>query len=1047
VTGVTSDPAGAVIPGVAIELRSVDTGVTRKAESNLSGVFAFPSLPPGRYKLVATATGFRGFETQEFPVDAFRTVRQDVRFELQATATEVTVAEPVSSVVQLESPAVSTSMSSRQLLELPTNLRSVFNNAGDSGVIFQMMPLAVPGVLQVGAGAAWITPGANGNGVRLKVDGIETNFGNFGTPDPVTQPSMESLAEFTANVMTNRAEFGGIGTITSVTRAGGNHWHGGVFWYARNSALDARNAFLPTKAFQNIHNFGASGSGPIKKDKTFFHLTWDEIHGSRAYSFVSNVPTLRQRQGDFSESPALTNPRGLSPNFIGPNNTILPQFLSPVALKAQEKFFPLPNFGPANSIAGNYRANFNGPETHRILEARADHNWTPGHSSFARYQFKNTDYDIPGARSTLPPTSVGTSTNNRNVHFATIGDVATVRPNMVNEFRAGLVVLDSFSTIEITGDKTLAELGISGLPPRGTLEGIPNMTITNYSVVTTRLLNPVIDGRFQVSDNLSWTRGAHTMKFGGEFVHWYVDRYFPVSTATYGDFRFTQFFTNHAYADFLLGLPNQVIRLDPSPTQYTRWNNFAVFAQDDWKVTPRLTLSYGLRYEFNGAAALRDDNIYSFDLATARIVVPSEKALRSLSPYLPSTIPVVTAEQAGYPRNLRETDLNNFAPRVGFSFQPFRDGKTVVRGGWGIYYAPYSGAVTGSLASGPFAISTTSNNSATNGVPAFNFANPFAAPGAAGSLNVSAISPTLRNPYSMQYSFSAEREVIRDLGVRVSYIGSKGSQIAYRREANQPVASTLPFSNARRPYPAYASINYADNGANSLYSGLQVQAHKRFSRGLFFSSAWTWAKQLSEIDDTGSADLQTNIEDAYDRRRDRADVYSVPRHQWMNQLLYELPFARGNRYLGGWQVNALVNLSTGNFLNPIWSGADTTGTSITNARPDVLSAVSYPETIANWYDRAAFARPETGRFGNAARNSVVGPGYTLANFGLSKDFRMEGRGSVQVAASFQNIFNHVNLGQPNMNVNTPVGGSITSSHIFPAAGSSRTGQLSLRWNY
>jgi hypothetical protein len=429
------------------------------------------------------------------------------------------------------------------------------------------------------------------------------------------------------------------------------------------------------------------------------------------------------------------------------------------------------------------------------------------------------------------------------------------------------------------------------------------------------------------------------------------------------------------------------------------------------------------------------------------MVVPSDLALRSLSPYLPASIPVVIASQAGFPRNLRETDGNNFAPRFGFSFQPFRDGKTVVRGGWGLYYAPFSGAVTGALASGPYAISTTANNIVQNGAAQFTFANPFAAPGAAGSLNVSAINPALRNPYSMQYSLSVEREVVKDLGVRISYIGSTGAQIAYRREANQPPASTLPFSNARRPYPAYASINYADNGANSLYSGLQVQAHRRFSSGLFFSSTWTWAKQLSEVDDTGSADLQTNIEDAYNRARDRADVYAVPRHQWMNQLLYELPFLRQNRYLGGWQINALVNLSTGNHLNPIWSGADTTGTSITNARPDMIRPVAYAETLEAWYDRTAFARPETGRFGNAARNSIVGPGYVIANFGVSKDFRMERYGSVQLAASFQNILNHVNYGDPNMNVNTGVGGTITSSHIFPAAGSPRTGQLSLRWNY
>jgi hypothetical protein len=1034
------------VPNAAVTLTNTRNGIKKDLRTNDAGVFNFPNLQPGAYKLSASAAGFKGFETTEFTVDAFRTFRQDVRFEVAAATTEVTVAAPVSEAITLDSPAISQRLTAQQIINLPTNLRSVFNNAGDSGLIFQMMPLTIPGVQQVGAGAAWIVPGSNGNGLRINVDGIETNFGNFGTPDPVSQPSLESLSEFTANLLTNKAEFGGIGTVSSVTKSGTNQIHGSVFWYVRNSAFDARNPFLTSRPFQNIHNFGASVGGPIRKDKTFFYGTWDETRGSRAYAFVANVPTLAQRQGIFTGSPALTNPyTGFNP--FGPNNTILPQYIAPQAKGAQEQFYPLPNFGPPTSTAGNYRAAFNGPETHRTLEARFDHNWSSGHSLFGRYQFKNTDYDIPGARSSLPPTTVGTSTNNRNVHFATIGDVATLRPSMVNEFRAGLAVLDSQSSIPIQGDQVLADLGITGLPPRGGVYGIPNFNIAGLTTVTQRLLNPVIDGRFQLSDSLSWTRGKHSMKFGGQYVRWYVNRFFPVSTDTYGNFSFTNRFTGNAYADFLLGLPTQVTRLDPYPPQYTRWNDFAFFAQDDWKITNRLTLSYGLRYEWNGAPTVREDNIYSFDLASGRIVVPSQNALKLVSPYLPSTLPIVTADQIGLPRSLRDTDANNFAPRFGFSYQPFANGRTVIRGGWGLYYAPFSGAVTGALAAGPYAVSTTSINAFTNGNPQFTLAAPFAAPATPGTVNLTAIAPNLRNAYSMQYTFSVEHEVIRDLGVRVSYIGSRGIQLVYQRDVNQPLPSDQAFNVNRRPYPRFATISYADNGANSVYSGLQVQVTRRFSRGLSFTSAWTWAKQLSEIDDTGNADLQTRIENAYDRRRDRADVYSVPRHQWMNQLVYELPFFRQNPWLGGWQISALVNLATGNYLNPLWPGADTTGTGITSARPDVIKPVEYPETLAQWYDRTAFARPPQGRFGNAARNSVVGPGYVLANFGLAKGFRFEKIGQFQIGATFQNAINHVNYGEPNMQVNNVNGGVITSTHIFPAAGAARTGQLFGRWNF
>jgi hypothetical protein len=296
----------------------------------------------------------------------------------------------------------------------------------------------------------------------------------------------------------------------------------------------------------------------------------------------------------------------------------------------------------------------------------------------------------------------------------------------------------------------------------------------------------------------------------------------------------------------------------------------------------------------------------------------------------------------------------------------------------------------------------------------------------------------------MQYSLTVEREVFRDLGLRLSYIASRGVQLPYLRNVNQPQPS---LGLARRPFPLYNNLIYSDNGAYNSYSGLQVQVARRFSRGIQISSAWTWAKQISEVDDTGNADLNTTIENAYDRRRDRADVNAVPRHQWMNQALWELPFAR-NRLWGGWQISALINLQTGHYLNPQFAGADVSNTFNFGGRPDIVrEEINYPRLLTAWYDRAAFAVPQAGRFGNAGRNLIRGPGYVITNLGLSKNFRWERSGVIQIAASFQNILNHVNLGPPNLTVTAVQGGTITSTHIFPAAGSPRAGQLSLRWSF
>jgi hypothetical protein len=1032
----------AAVPNATVTLTSLDTGIERQFTTTDSGAYTFPNMQPGRYKLGAQAKGFRPLETPEFVLAAYRTIRQDLQFELLASVTEVTVTSDVSTVITTESPALSTSLTSKQILELPTNLRSVFNNAGDSGLIFSMMPLTIPGVVQVGAGAAWLVPGSGAAGVRLKVDGIETNFGNFGGPDPVSQPSFESVEEFTANVNSNRAEFGGIGNITTVTKAGTNQFHGGVFWYLRNSALDARNAFQAAKPFQNIHNYGATLGGPIRKNKTFFYGTWDETRGSRAYLFNSNVPTLAQRTGDFGATP-VRNPLANNAPFAG--NRIPSSLLSPQALRAQDIFYPLPNFGSPTQTAGNYRNVFNGGEEHRILEARLDQNFGSAQSLFLRYQRKTHDYKIPGMRSPLPPTSVGTSTNLRDVHFATVGHIASIRPELFNEFRMGNVVLASDSNGDVTGQPLLDQIGITGLSPRPGALGVPALTVAGYSDVFQLLLNPVNDGHFQFSDNLTWTKGRHTAKFGFEFVRYYNNRYMPVDRAVFGQFNFNGRFSGNSFGDFLLGLPNTVTRVDPYPTQYGRWNNWAGYAQDDFKVTTRLTLSYGLRYEYNSPITMRDDNFYSFDPATASLLVPSQDSLRLFSAAFPRTVPVLTGDQLGLGRTLRRGDKNNFAPRAGFSYQMGSNAKTVLRGGWGVYYAPFSGAITGSLAAGPYSLSATSTNAVTNSVPAFTFAAPFQSASTPGTLNLNGVSGDLRNSYVMQYNFSVERELTRDLGLRLSYIGSRGVNLPYQRNINQPPASSGP---ARRPFSAFNNLIYTENGAYNSYSGLQVQMNKRFSGGLQFTSAWTWAKQISEVDDTGNADLNTLIENSYDRRRDRADVYAVPRHQWMNQVLYELPFLKGNRWLGGWQTNFLLNLQTGNFLNPVFAGPDPSNTFTFGGRPDLVKGeIDYPKTLSPWYDRSAFAIPQAGRFGNAGRNIVVGPGYVLGNFGLSKRVRFERIGEVQFAASFQNVLNHVNYGQPNMTVTAAQGGTITSSHIFPAAGSPRTGLLSLRWRF
>lgn len=1055
VTGLATDPAGSVIPGASITITNAGTGIKRTASTNDAGAYAFPNVAPGSYTLNADAKGFRSIETRPFDVLAYRTVRQDLAFELAAASTEVQVTETVSPMVQVDTPAVGASLLTRQIIELPTNYRSVAKNSGDSGLISEILPETVPGVVQVGNGAKWLTPGGGANNTKVKVDGIETMFGNFGSPDNVSQPSIEAIQEFTASVLTTRAEFGGMGTITTATKSGANQFHGGVYWYMHNSATDARSTYATSKPFTNLHNYGGTLGGPVQKDRTFFFADFDGQRGVSAYLFAPNVPTAAMRTGDFTGLAALRNPfTGVSP-FNG--NAILPQFQSSQALAAQTRFFPLPNFGAPTLTASNYRAAFDGPEVHRTEEIRLDHSFSVRNNAFLRYENRKDDYYIPGARSPLPPTTVGTSDNVRRVNFWTLGDVHSISPSMVNEFRAGLVILVSASSADFTGQSVMQQLGIAGLPNRGGTTSLPFFNISGISNNNINLLSPVNDGHAQFADNLSWVRGRHTMKFGVEELSWFVNRYMPNNSGNpvFGSYAFTGKFTGNAYADFLLGLPATVTRLEPYATQYNRSRDWAGYAQDDFKVTGRLTLMYGLRYEYNGPAYARDGNMYSFDLATGRIVVPGPQSLRYVSSLFPSSVPLEQASQVGLGQSLRHADNKNFAPRFGFSYQLDQGARTVLRGGWGVYYNHYSENIPGNLSGGPFSSTTLTTNNIVNGAAQVTLANPFALAGTPGTLSLKAVSPNLVNAYVQQYSLSLERELSKDMGLRVSYIGSKGSQLTYRRDVNQPLPGTLPFSNALRPFPTFGPINYADTGANSLYSALQAQVQRRFSKGLLFSSAWTWAKDISDAEENDDFELGATIENTYNRRRDRGNVYSVPRHQWQNQALYDLPLGKG-KLLGGWQLNMLLNLSTGNWFTPLITGPDPTNTNTTTLRPNVNAAIPTPHTLTQWFDPSVFSTPATGQWGNAGRGIIQGPGYVLFNLGLQKTINLERFGQLQAVVSFQNVLNHFNYGEPTAGgsplpgmtvVNNANGGKITSTAIFPPAGSPRTGQVGLRWNF
>jgi hypothetical protein len=533
---------------------------------------------------------------------------------------------------------------------------------------------------------------------------------------------------------------------------------------------------------------------------------------------------------------------------------------------------------------------------------------------------------------------------------------------------------------------------------------------------------------------------------GGEYrPQQYNDYVYP----SFGSYSFNNRFSGYSYSDFLLGLPQSTSRTYVRPPQSARFWFLSGFIQDDYKVSQRLTLSYGLRYEYDPPGVDAHDTIANFDRASGSIVVPNETVRRdSINPLFPAGIPIITAKQANMPeRSLRRGDWNNLQPRIGFALRPLADTRTVVRGGYGIFSDDFTGDLFSQLYGGPFRITESFNNTVDNNVPLLTFQRPFLPQGTLGALTLTGIDPDLKNPFVQQWNLTVERALPASLGARISYIGTLSNHLVYGRNINQPLPSTLPFAQSRRPYPLYQNITWRENGGTQNYHAMTAELNRRMNKGLLFNFAWTWAKNLNDVDEVGTTEGGPTLENAYDRKRERANSPFVPRHRVVSSLVWELPAGKGRRFLNhggladtsdrGWQMTAFYSAQSGLLFTPTFSGPDTSNTQAFGSTPDRIGDGNLPadkRTIDRWFDASAFAIPPNGRFGNSGRAILVGPGQQLLHFGLFKTFQPVERISLRVQATFTNALNHTNFSNPNTNIAAPASVGTIRSAGAPRAG-------------
>jgi hypothetical protein len=936
--------------------------------------------------------------------------------------------------------------------------------------------------------------------VNFSVDGISTaNVQQNGALQDA-YPSQEGIAAVKVTSFNNSAEFSQIGDVTFTTKNGTNQFHGSLFEYLQNQALDADPYGFSGKAPKKFNTFGFSLGGPViiphlynGHDKTFFFADYEGNRRTTAVAEQLEVPTVAERNGDLS---------GFNTAGQAPLAPIPAANISPTA-KALLTYIPMPNV--SGQPGYNYETFQATPASTDGADLRLDQTISSKQSAYARFSRKNITEDY--ANYFLPNDS--DSVHNRSL---LVSHTYTITPTLLNEFRYGFTNVTTSVDFPIQGSDALSQLDLTGvnISQHPTTHAFPTF---NFSAGTG--LTPI--GRdkagitqsktTQFSDNLTYTRGKHTMKGGIDVrrVRYFDLESFAPEFASddFGDFIFQPTFTGNAFGDFLEGAPTTLNFAVSSPDVGGSATQFSLFAQDEYQLNSRLTLSYGLRWQILPGFQENGGNLANFDQRNNSIVVPN-----ALAGYLTSqnitasnvafqqsfnacnldytALPCtqyVTASQDHLPQSLRNTYKGNFQPRVAFAYRPFNDTKTVIRGGFGVYtmtnLGPLSfnnsGNPTSSLHSYPNA------NTAGPNTPLIQFPNT-APPSTTvqiggGSLD-QGVDPNYRDPQANQWNLTVEREITSSTALRVSYVGMHAYRLNITEDLNQIPASTTPFTTTaaspfvdpRSPYTNWTELFSTFNSGEGNYRAFVVDATHRMQHGLYFDANYTLA--YNKADNQGDAPTAFAGEVAYglpiaDRfhiERDLGNVQGTRRDRMLLTGIYQLPFGRGRNFmngggvkdafLGGWDLNTVTLLETGPWLTPSISGsADQSNTNLVNrgaiARPDVVSKNFYTgQSRAQYFNLSAFAPTPAGagRFGNAGVGILEGPGTSTVALGVAKQFRITEKLHARFETTFTNVLNHTNFAPPVTAIDSSTFGALTGPQTAENAGN-RTGQAALRLDF
>jgi hypothetical protein len=1017
ISGTVKDESGAVMPAVAVTVKHVDTGRVRNVMSDGQGRYSFPDLDLGSYEVGAELPGFQNTVRSGITLTVGRQAVVDLLMKVGEVSQRVVV-EGEAPLVETTSATVAGLVDDKKVRDLPLNGRG-----------FTQLALMQPGVLTTGGSAAGAQPGNEGQ--KLSISGTRTTQTAFlidgtdirnqwgATPGSASGLvlGVETIREFSVITSNASAEYGGFagGVINAVTRSGTNQIHGSVFEFLRNSALDARNFFdIPTiKPFRR-NQFGFALGGPVKKDKTFFFGSYEGLRQQLMQTSIITVPDEAAH-------------RGILPAAQGGNVGVAS------GVKPFLDLYPLPNLQTFTDGTGQYQYADDQPTNENYYAIKVDHQLTDKDSLFVRYTADKGD------RSSLSTIPVWTETVYNLNQYVTLNEKRIFSGSLLNEFQFALNRTAFHGNVDSkvdpalkfipTPDRTFGRTSGGGIAGWGPSPNTPRQDALN---------------RYDVADTLIYSTGRHELKAGFRWIR--------IQFNTLNTFRVEGQYNFGSLAGFLTGAPTLFSGVvTPLIHSGIRENMPSAFIQDNFKVTSNLTLNIGLRYEPTGDIVEVAGRISNLDNLNG------------------------TELRSGNPWFKNNPAWKNLGPRFGFAWDPFSDGKTSVRGGFGIFYDLFSVPTYQGAAqyNPPYFVQV--NLAPTPGRPV-----PF--PNAYSTLdikNLPSVTPGLwvvpidnsHQPYVMQESLTIQRQVLPSTVVMLGYFRTSGVHLSFMNDANLAVPQVVNDrwfypANATRPNPVFGQVRVFDFNGNSNYNSFRLSVLRRFQKGFQVQTSYSWSRAIDNSSNNTAIDSATTAngvsESGFDRNYDRGLSGFDVRHVFTTNMGYELPFGSGKRFLSGasgiagklvsgWQFTSIVSVQTGRPANAVlgFNRSRSQAAQDLAGRPDLAPGASNNPVLGGpdkYFDPAAFVLQPAGFIGNVGRNTIIGPGSATLDFGLSKETALGEGKSLQFRAESFNALNRPNFSQPNQTIFSNATGipSATAGRITSTSTTSRQIQFALK---